>query len=90
MQSCGDLFIGGGTNISSNAGLYAVNCVLSDTNDDMCCARRNSFTGIRIGEDCSIGHGAVVFDGTDLGNQSIVSPNVVVRGKYVPNSRVTG
>jgi glycosyltransferase involved in cell wall biosynthesis len=82
MQSCGDLSIGAGTNISSNVGLYASNYAPTETNDDLSCVRGNMFAGIRIGQHCSIGHGAVIVDGAELGDQSIVNPNVMVRGRY--------
>ena len=87
LQSNGDLKIGDWTMIAANAGLYAGNHVTSDKAQPVW-TQGNSFKGITIGQNCWIGHGGVVVDGADLGEDSIVGPNRVVRGVHAPNSRL--
>ena len=73
--------------IAANAGLYASNHVTSGK-DQPIWTQGNSFTGITIGQNCWIGHGGVVVDGVNLGENSIVGPNTVVRGVHGPSSRL--
>ena len=87
LQSNGDLRIGAWTLIAANAGLYASNHVTSGK-DQPIWTQGNSFTGITIGQNCWIGHGGVVVDGVNLGENSIVGPNTVVRGVHGPSSRL--
>ena len=87
LQSNGDLQIGARTLIAANTGLYASNHVTSGK-DQPIWTQGNSFTGITIGQNCWIGHGVVVVDGVNLGENSIVGPNTVVRGVHGPSSRL--
>jgi acetyltransferase-like isoleucine patch superfamily enzyme len=87
LQSNGDLRIGAWTLIAANAGLYASNHVTSGK-DQPIWTQGNSFTGITIGQNCWIGHGGVVVDGVELGDNSIVGPNIVARGVHGHNSRL--
>lgn len=90
LQSNGDLSIGAWTVIAANAGLYASNHVISDKDQPNWAPQGNSFSGITLGENCRIGHGGVVVDGTKLGAGSIVEPNRVARGVHAPGSQVIG
>jgi acetyltransferase-like isoleucine patch superfamily enzyme len=87
LQSNGDLRIGAWTLIEANAGLYASNQMTSGK-DQPIWTQGNSFTGISIGQNCWIGHGGVVVDGVNLGENSIVEPNTLVRGVHGPSSRL--
>lgn len=87
LQSNGDLEIGDWSLIAAHAGLYASNHVTSDK-DQPVWAQGNCFKGISIGQNCWIGHGGVVVDGVNLGENSIVGPNTVVRGMHGPSSRL--
>ena len=87
LQSNGDLRIGAWTLIAANSGLYASNHVTPEK-DQPIWTQGNSFTGITIGQNCWIGHGVVVVDGVNLGENSIVGPNTVVRGVHGPSSRL--
>lgn len=87
LQSNGDLRIGARSLIGANAGVYASAHVPSTT-DQPAWRQGNSFTGITIGENCWIGHGAVVVDGAELGDSSIVGPNEVARGVHGPGARL--
>lgn len=48
------------------------------------------FEPINIGKGCYIGAGAVILGGTELGENCIVSPNSVVKGKYPANTTLVG
>ncbi|MCA0911027.1 glycosyltransferase [Qipengyuania gaetbuli] len=87
LQSNGDLEIGAWTMIAALAGVYASNHVTSSDRQPFW-RQGNKFSGIIIGENCWISHGAVVADGANLGDGSIIGPNVVVRGTHAPKSRI--
>lgn len=87
LQSNGNLNIGSWTLIAANSGLYANNHMTSG-GDEPVWNQGNSFVGIDIGQDCWIGHGAVIVDGAVLGDSCIVGPNQVVRGFHKTRSRL--
>ncbi|MFA7637790.1 MAG: glycosyltransferase [Parvibaculum sp.] len=87
LQSNGDLRIGAWNLIAAGVGLYASNHV-SSCREQPIWTQGNRFIGITIGENCWIGYGGVVVDGTDLGANSIVGPNVVLRRTHGPDSRI--
>ncbi len=87
LQSNGNLRIGDWTLIAGQAGIYASNHVTSES-DQPFWRQGNRFVGISIGENCWIGHGAVVADGSEIGANSIVGPNSVVRGIHEAGSRL--
>jgi glycosyltransferase involved in cell wall biosynthesis/acetyltransferase-like isoleucine patch superfamily enzyme len=87
LQSNGDLYIGPWTLIAANAGLYANNHVASGS-DLPIWTQGNRFVGITVGQDCWVGHGAVIVDGATLGDRCIVGPNQVVRGVHEIGSRL--
>lgn len=87
LQSNGDLRIGAWTLIAANAGLYASNHVTSDGEQPFW-TQGNRFVGIDVGRNCWIAHGAVIVDGTGLGDNCIVGPNQIVRGVHKAGSRL--
>lgn len=46
--------------------------------------------GIKIGNNCWIGSGAVFLDGAEIGDGCVVAANAVVRGKFSENSVIGG
>lgn len=87
LQSNGDLKIGAWTLIAAHAGLYASNHVTSDGKQPFW-TQGNRFAGITLGRNCWIAHGAVIVDGSELGDNCIVGPSRVVRGVYEAGSRL--
>tara|TARA_B110000977_G_scaffold28777_1_gene37113 strand:- start:11991 stop:12260 length:270 start_codon:yes stop_codon:yes gene_type:complete len=72
---------------AANAGIYASRHVTSN-HDQKFWLLSNFFRGLKIGENCCIGHGAMITDGVQLGENSIVGPNVVVRGTHRSGSKI--
>lgn len=48
------------------------------------------FEPVSIGKGCYLGTGSVILGGTELGDNCIVSPNSVVKGKYPANTTLVG
>jgi len=87
IQANGDVHVGRHCMFASNSSVYANNHLTDDI--DLPFARQgNRFVGIHIQDNCWIGAGVTVLDGTQLGSNSVVGANCVLRGVHPENSRL--
>ena len=87
--SAGGINIGNDVIMGQNIRFHSENHNYSDLNIPI---RMQGVTnkGIKIGNDCWIGAGAVFLDGAELGDGCIVAANAVVTKKFPANSVIAG
>ncbi|MBN1036876.1 acyltransferase [Clostridium botulinum] len=89
LGAAGGIEIGNDVIMGQNVRFHSENHNFSDTNIPI---RLQGVThkGIKIGDNCWIGAGAVFLDGTVLGNGCVVASNAVVNKKFNNNSIIGG
>lgn len=87
--SAGGVEIGNYVAIGQNVRFHSENHGHSDPNK-MLCEQGTTHKGIKIGNDCWIGAGAVFLDGAEIGDGSVVGANAVVTKKFEPYSIIAG
>ena len=87
--AAGGVRIGEYVNIGQNVRFHSENHEFSDTTVRIC-EQGTTHKGIRVGNDCWIGAGAVFLDGATIGNGCVVGANAVVNGTFPDYSVIVG
>lgn len=87
--AAGGVKIGDYVAIGQNVRFHSENHAF-DNPDKMICQQGTTHKGIRIGNDCWVGAGAVFLDGSEIGDGSVVAANAVVTKKFPPYSIIVG
>ena len=87
--AAGGISIGNDVIMGQNIRFHSENHKYNDTSKLI---REQGVThrGIKVGNDCWIGAGAVFLDGSELGNGCIVAANTIVNKKFEDNSVIAG
>ena len=82
-----ELFIGDSTLIASYVSFIGGDHKFDDINMNIRDSGIGDLKGIKIGQDCWIGHGSIIFDGVSIGNRSIIGAGSIVT-KDVPEGKI--
>lgn len=87
--AAGGVWIGDYVAIGQNVRFHSENHEFSDISKKIC-EQGTTHKGIKIGNDCWIGAGAVFLDGAAIGNGCVVGANAVVNGVFPDYAVIAG
>ena len=86
----GDIYIGNYTMLASNVAIVGGDHVFSNPDILMIDSGREHWRTTRIGSNCWIGHGAIIINGINIGDNSVVAAGSVVVKDVPSNVIVAG